>query len=81
MILKQRFLYLHLSISNVIVSTKIYDKRDDFDFEIGNFSFLDGIVPRPTLYGVYISQYILFARASNDVADLTLAMNFQKLFQ
>ena len=28
------FLDLHLSISNDIVSTKIYDKRDDFDFEI-----------------------------------------------
>ena len=25
------FLDLHLSISNDIVSTKIYDKRDDFD--------------------------------------------------
>ena len=30
---------LHLSISNDIVSTKIYDKRDDFDFEIVNFYF------------------------------------------
>ena len=36
------FLDLHLSISNDIVSTKIYDKRDDFDFEIVNFPFLDG---------------------------------------
>ena len=26
------FLDLHLSISNDIVSTKFYDKRDDFDF-------------------------------------------------
>ena len=33
------FLDLHLSISNNIVSTKIYDKRDDFDFEIVNFPF------------------------------------------
>ena len=33
------FLDLHLSISNDIVSTKIYDKRDDFDFEIVNFPF------------------------------------------
>ena len=33
------FLDLHLSISNDILSTKIYDKRDDFDFEIVNFSF------------------------------------------
>ena len=27
---------LHLSISNDIVTTKIYDKRDDFDFETVN---------------------------------------------
>ena len=60
---------LHLSISNDIVSTKIYDKRDDFDFEIVNFPFLDGDVPRSTSYGVYISQLIRFARASSYVAD------------
>ena len=53
------FLDLHLSISNDIVCTKIYDKRDDFDFEIFNFSFLDGDVPRSTSYGVYISQLII----------------------
>ena len=44
------FLDLHLSISNDIVSTKIYDKRDEFDFEIVNCQFLDGDVPRS--YGV-----------------------------
>ena len=33
------YLGFHLSISNDIVSTKIYDKRDDFDFEIVNFPF------------------------------------------
>ena len=33
------FLDLHLSISNNIVSTKIYDKRDDFEFEIVNSPF------------------------------------------
>ena len=42
------FLDLHLSISNDIVSTKIYDKRDDFDFEIVIFPFLDGDFPRST---------------------------------
>ena len=46
------FFDLHLSISNDIISTKIYDKRDDFDFEIVNFPFLDGDVPRCTSYGV-----------------------------
>ena len=34
-----------------------------------NFPFLDGDVPCPTSYGVYISQLILFARASSHVAD------------
>ena len=63
------FLDLHMSISNGIVSTKIYDKRDDFDFEIVNFPFLDGDVPRSTSYGVYISQLIRFARASSYVTD------------
>ena len=52
------FLDLHLSISNDIISTKIYDKRVDFDFEIVNFPFLDGDVPRSASYGVYISQLI-----------------------
>ena len=46
------FLDLHLSISNDIVSTKIYDKSDDFDFEIVNFPFLDGDVPRSTSYRI-----------------------------
>ena len=64
---KAAFLDLHLSISNDMVSTKNYDKRDDFDFEIVNYPFLDVDVPRSTSYGVYISQLIRFARASSYV--------------
>ena len=60
------FLDLHLSISNGFVSSKIYDKRD---FDILNFPFLDGDVPRSTSYRVYISQLIRFARVSSHVAD------------
>ena len=60
---------MHLSISNDITSTKIYDKLDDFDFEIVNFPFLDGVVPRSTSYGVYISQLIRIARASSYITD------------
>ena len=33
------FLDLHLSIANGFVFSKIYDKRDDFDFDIVNFPF------------------------------------------
>ena len=33
------FLDLHLSISYDFVSSKIYDKRDYFDFDVVNFPF------------------------------------------
>ena len=60
---------LHLSISNGFVSSKIYDKRDDFDFVIVNFPCLDGDVPRSTSYGVKISQLVRFARVYSRVTD------------
>ena len=70
---------LNLSISNGTVSTTIYDKRDDFVFDIVNFLFLDGEVPRRTSYGVYISQLILFARASFNVSDFNKALTAKLL--
>ena len=50
------FLDFHLYISNGFVSSKIYYKSDDFDFNIVNFPFLDGDVPRRPSYGVYITE-------------------------
>ena len=69
------FLDLHLSVANGFVSSKIYDKRDDFDFDIVNFPFLDGDVPRRASYGVYISQLIRFARVCNHVTDFNARNN------
>ena len=51
-------------ISDDIVSSEVYDKRDDFNFEI-IFSFLDG----NAFYGIYISQLIRLARACSNVTD------------
>ena len=61
--------FLNLCMSTGTLSTKIYDKQDDFDFDIVNFPFLDGDVPRRTSYWVYISQLIRFARASSNLSD------------
>ena len=60
---------LHLSISNGFTSTKIYDKRDDFDFDIVIFPLLEGDVPRRPSYGVYISQLIRLSRVCSHVED------------
>ena len=77
------FIDLLSSIFNDIVSTKMYDKRNDFDFEIVNFPFLDVNFPRSTSYGVYISQLIRVARASSYDTDLNTRLKLltQKLFK
>ena len=59
----------NLCIYNGTVSTKIYDKRDDFDSDIVYFPFLDSDVPRRTSYGVNTSQLIRFARAFSNFSD------------
>ena len=54
------WIYIYLFQTDLFPS-KLYDKRDDFDFDIVYFPFWDGDVPRFTFYGVDISQLIRFA--------------------
>ena len=49
--------------------TKIYDKRDDFNFKIINFPNMCSNIPASPAYGVYISQLIRYARASSNYSD------------
>ena len=55
--------------SNDFVSNKIYDKRNEFGFNVVNVPFLDGDVPRSPAYCVYSSQLIRFARVLSHVTD------------
>ena len=74
---KAAFLDLHLSISNEIVSAKIYDKRDDFDFEIVNFPF-------SSLYIIWsLWTHSFFATASSYITDFNTRNKLltQKLFK
>ena len=51
------------------LSTRLYDKRDDFDFHIVNFPFLSSNIPSDPSYGVYISQFIRYARCCSHYDD------------
>ena len=65
---------LHLSISDGFVKTKIYDKRDDFDFNIVDFHFyMVMVLPRHPMVFIYISQRIRFARVSSHVDNVLTA--------
>ena len=75
---------LDLFIMNDIVSSKINDKQDDFNFEKDNLQFLDGGVPHSPSYGGYISQRIRFVRVCSSVGDFLSkiidAINFVSFF-
>ena len=62
-------LYLYIDDSGHLKS-KIYDKRDDFDFPIVNFPFLGSNIPSSPAYGVYISQLIRYCRACSVYGDI-----------
>ena len=51
------------------LSTRLYDKRDDFDFHIVNFPFVSSNIPSGPSYGVYISQLIRYARCCSHYDD------------
>ena len=71
------FLDLHLPFSNDIVSTKIYDKCDDFDFEIVNFPFFL-MVMFLTLHpmeSISLSSFILLEHLAMLLTS-TLAINY-----
>jgi hypothetical protein len=60
---------IDFNLKNGQLSTKIYDKRDDFNFKIINFPNMCSNIPASHAYGVYISQLIRYARASSNYSD------------
>ena len=70
------FLDLHLTISDGFVSSKIYNKIDDFEFDIVNFPFLDGVIPR----GLHLTGFIyhrLFGLLECLVMSLILTLEIE----
>ena len=49
--------------------TKLYDKRNDFNFPIANFPFICSNIPAIPAYGVYISQSKRYFRACGSYQD------------
>ena len=62
---KTNFLDLTISIFRGKFYVKLYDKRNDYSFEVINYPFLDGNIPKNQSYGVFISQLVRFARINS----------------
>ena len=63
------YLDCYLYIVNGKLTTRLYDKRDDFNFPIVNFPFLSSNIPSAPAYGVYVSQLIRYARTRSNYQD------------
>ena len=63
------FLDLNIKVIGSDIHTSVYDKRGGFGFPIVNFPWLSGDVPRLPSYGIYISQWVRFARCCTSVLD------------
>ena len=57
------YLDCYLNIDNAKLITRLYDKRDDFNFPIVHFHFMNSNIPSARAYGVYVSQLVRYARA------------------
>ena len=61
------YLDLSITIENDKFHTKLYDKRDDFNFKIVNYPHpVTSNIPEKPAYGVYASRIICFARACDN---------------
>jgi hypothetical protein len=65
------YLDIHLEIdSEEWVRTKLYDKRDDFNFPILSFPFICSNISAAPANGVCISQLIRYSRACGSYQDV-----------
>ena len=67
--LSTSFLDLQLDAIDGVVSTKVFDKRDSFNFPIVNFPTLSGNIPERSSYGVFIGESVRYARACTYFTD------------
>ena len=60
------YLDLRIKSENGTLDFSIYDKRDDFNFQIVNFPFMDSCIPKKSALGVFFSQLIRYARINSN---------------
>ena len=72
---------LNLCISNGTVFTKRYDIRDDFDFDIVNFPFLDGVPHMGYNLNLLDSPELLQILMTSTIVIKPLLPNFVRRFQ
>ena len=76
------FLEVDITVKNDKFVTKIFDKRDDFNFKIVKFPHIKSNIPDCIVFNVFVSQIIRIARVCSDFQDFkdifkVLILNFK----
>ena len=66
------YLDLKLTSENTRLIISLYDKRDNFSFDIVNYPYIDSCIPKKSALGVYMSQLIRYARICSKFVDFKL---------
>ena len=63
------YLDISISICDGKYVTEVFDKRDDYNFDIVNFPYMCSNIPAKPTYGVYMSQLIKIARICDNYSS------------
>ena len=70
------YLDLSITLQNGKFKYTLFDKRNDFGFEVINYPFISGNIPKIPSYGVYVSQLIRFCNVScESISNMVLDLN------
>ena len=65
------FLDLYIYIENGEFHTRLFDKRDNFGFDIVRMSFYCSNIPSKMFYGSIGAEFLKITRATNKIEDLS----------
>ena len=65
------FLDINIKIENGTIITKLYDKRDNFGFDIVRMPFACSNIPSKMFYGSIGAEFLRIARATSKIEDLS----------
>ena len=70
------YLDLNIFLQSGIFKYSLFDKRNDFNFNVISYPFLSGNIPKIPTYGVYVSQLIRFCNVSSEsMKNAVLSLN------
>ena len=79
---KCNYLDLSIILQNGKFKYSLFDKRNNFNFEVISYPFLSGNIPRIPSYGVYVSQLIRFCNVcSESLTNMVTQLNTKLIKQ